>query len=228
MSTSDKNVFVDQEVGNEVISLINEAQRNIVIVTAYLKLDGWQHAQRALVQAMRRGVDVTFIVRLNDEWVENQSVAWLQQNKVKVLALENLHAKIYQNENRTLISSMNLHTFSANNSLEIAMVIQTQEDDRKIRAYVKSLIETAQPCSLLLETASHRQSPRDQIAHGSCIRCGREIGLNPSRPLCDSCYDSWAEYENEDYPEKFCHACGKPRQTSYAKPLCWTCFQKLA
>lgn len=36
---------------------------------------------------------------------------------------------------------------------------------------------------------------------GHCIRCARPVDMNPARPLCDSCYDSWSQWENEDYED---------------------------
>jgi hypothetical protein len=46
----------------------------------------------------------------------------------------------------------------------------------------------------------------DQLATG-----GLSLqGLDPDRPLCAEDYNVWAAYANADYPEGFCHACGRP------------------
>ena len=44
---------------------------------------------------------------------------------------------------------------------------------------------------------------------GFCIRCGDEINFNINRSLCSDCFESWADWGNEDYPENFCHFSGE-------------------
>ncbi|HYR10675.1 MAG TPA: hypothetical protein VEQ60_23055, partial [Longimicrobium sp.] len=57
-------------------------------------------------------------------------------------------------------------------------------------------------------------------------RCGDGIRYQPWAPLCGGCYDSWAAWGNEDYPEKKCHRCAKPANVSKGKPLCPECFRQ--
>ena len=63
---------------------------------------------------------------------------------------------------------------------------------------------------------------------GHCIRCAKAIPLNADSPLCDDCYAIWAEIDDEDASENYCHSCGKDRETSYAKPLCTFCYGRVA
>lgn len=44
---------------------------------------------------------------------------------------------------------------------------------------------------------------------GYCIRTGVLIPFNPDRPLSYAAYKVWAEFGNENYPERFCHRTGK-------------------
>ena len=43
-------------------------------------------------------------------------------------------------------------------------------------------------------------------------------------PYCLDCYKVWAQYEDPDYPEKYCHTCGNRASTSMAKPECNSCY----
>ena len=61
---------------------------------------------------------------------------------------------------------------------------------------------------------------------GFCIRCHKQVNLNPSSPYCYSCYKSWKQYENKQYKEKFCHICGENHKTSMPKPACLRCYRK--
>lgn len=228
MSSRSQHVFVDSEVAPQILLLINEAKKFIVLVTPYLKLDDWNHAQLAIHSAIDRGVQITVLVRDEDAVVDSETVEWLLEANAKVLCVEYLHAKIYLNEATTLVSSMNLYNFSAQNSLEIAVIIRDKTDAQRIRDYVfntlKTIAEPVEVPAIPARSLKARQSTRE--AEGSCIRCGSDIEFDSSRPLCRNCYGIWAEFENEDYQESFCHSCGKPSRTTFARPLCNPCYRK--
>ncbi|MBI2166583.1 MAG: phospholipase D family protein [Chloroflexi bacterium] len=223
-----KAVFLEDDVPHRILSVVNEAQRYVVMVTPYLDL--WLHAQVAIERAVKRGVDVTLVLREEShrDQTSLQDISWLLVNGVKILAIKGLHAKIYLSEKVVVVSSMNLHESSAKNSLEIALTIRQNEDQHQIREYVSSsLLKTAKPLEV-----SAVNNPR-MVARGSsvisstgvCIRCRQTLLLDPSKPLCDPCFESWAEWGNEFYSEVFCHSCGKPSNVSKAKPLCTDCFR---
>ncbi|MCR9081183.1 MAG: phospholipase D family protein [Cyclobacteriaceae bacterium] len=67
---------------------------------------------------------------------------------------------------------------------------------------------------------------------GFCIRTGEKIPFNPEKPFTYNAYLSWANYENPDFEEKFCHYSGEPShgETSMARPILrknWRKAQKL-
>jgi phosphatidylserine/phosphatidylglycerophosphate/cardiolipin synthase-like enzyme len=151
---------------------------------------------------------------------------------VDVRGAEFLHAKIYLNEREVLVSSMNLHQFSANNSLEIGLLVKDKEAESQVRRYVTQTL-MGRAVRISIETAGPARTPANNSARpvqsaavGYCIRCSSPIALNPSKPLCSAHYEVWAAWGNEDYEEEFCHACGRPWETSYAKPLCRSCYQR--
>jgi phosphatidylserine/phosphatidylglycerophosphate/cardiolipin synthase-like enzyme len=232
VNQNQKSVFMDDEVASQVLDIVEEAQKYMIVVTPYLEL--WGHARTALGLAARRGVKVTMIIR-KGEWSSKtwEDIDWLADNGILVLAAEYLHAKIYLNDRSAFVSSMNLTEFSTKNSLEIGMMVQEEQAVRQVRAYVsEKLMVLATPVS------APRNEPTPQTVSGStqaygptelghCVRCGRPIPPNSSKSLCDDCYDVWAEFGNEAYPERYCHACGKPEKVTYAKPLCRECFRML-
>lgn len=231
MANTEKAIFVDEEVSHHVLNIINQAKKAVVFVTPYLDL--WGHAQNAVLLAIKRHVDITFIVRADPEVIQSEDVGWLLANGVKVLATERLHAKIYLNEADILLSSMNLTESSTKSSLEIGVHVTDPRQAQLIREYVSSTLEKLAGPLPLVESqaapprtqASAKQAEKSLV--GLCIRCGDAITFNPDRPLCEDCYESWAKYSNPDYTERFCHACGTPWDTSYEKPLCRNCYREL-
>lgn len=59
------------------------------------------------------------------------------------------------------------------------------------------------------------------VLMGFCIRTGKEIPFNRDEPLSSEAFRSWVRFEDEEYPEKYCHYSGEPSngQTSMAKPI---------
>lgn len=215
------DVFFEADVAGKVVGVISEATKLCTLVTPYLKISGWRHAENAILLAIKRNVDLKVIVRDEPKQTESADVRWLLENGVKVYAVERLHAKVYLNEKRTLVTSMNL-TEESRDSLEIAMIVR---DDGAIRRYVaSSLLGIAQPISLTSDQPAPVRSQTATSFVGTCIRCEETIPLDPDRPLCDGCYAVWAEYRNQDYQEAVCHACGQPADVSYGRPLCRTCY----
>lgn len=64
--------------------------------------------------------------------------------------------------------------------------------------------------------------------NGYCIRTGKPIPYNPKRPLSNDAYESWSQFSNPDYPEKYCHYSGEPSKgdTSFAKPILYKNWKK--
>lgn len=231
MAELQKMVYVDDEVTPQVLSVIRNAQKYIIIVTPYIDL--WLHPIEALVLAKKKGVNITVVVRLEPDIETNESVKVLKQANIKVLVAPYLHAKLYINEETVIVSSMNLLKSSSQNSLEIALVVQDPEAKQRIRDYVN---DTLMPLATLLskeknepnyQTYNGPQPQPSKQVNGKCIRCGRNLFRNPAKPLCDECYNVWAQWGDEDYPENVCHFCGRPSNVSYGRPLCSECYSSL-
>lgn len=71
------------------------------------------------------------------------------------------------------------------------------------------------------ESNQKQVKPSNSGKSGYCIRTGKPIPYNPSRPYCDIAYKSWVFYSNPDFPEQYCHKTGKPSngKTSMNKPI---------
>lgn len=57
--------------------------------------------------------------------------------------------------------------------------------------------------------------------NGYCIRTGKQIPFNPSKPFSDPSFKSWNKYKDENFKEKYCHFSGEVSngETSFAKPI---------
>ncbi len=228
MTSTEKVFLKDGEVALAIESLVEDARKWVLFVSPYLKL--WGHIRNAIELAGKRNLDMTFVIRSDIDEKALSDIQWLKENKVKVLVVEGLHAKIYLNESETVVSSMNLTEYSTQNSHEIGLRVRDPHYASEIKEYVSNIRKLAKPFGELddarpLVSTNRRASV---AVVGRCIRCGGVVELNPNRPLCEGCYEEWDEYGNEDYPEKFCHFCGRPANVTYAKPLCRSCYSQLS
>lgn len=64
------------------------------------------------------------------------------------------------------------------------------------------------------------------VDSGYCIRSREKINYNPTKPLSYGAYQTWAEFGNPDYKERYCHGCGKTHSTSVRNPLCYDCSRR--
>jgi hypothetical protein len=234
-----RQVFFDDEVQQQFFQLLRSATETVIFVTPYIEL--WVHLQDEMRDAIARKVDITFLIREDATPRRPEDLEWLRANKVKVLLVPNLHAKIYLNEKRVLVSSMNTHRTSIIDSKDFAMIVSGEDEAKLFRDYVSRLIakatmtQSSRPIrnyvAGFVEKAITTQPSRSFGARtsedGYCIRSRDKIPFNTERPLCTDCFAKWNKYHDEDYAEKYCHSCGKSTKTTFAKPLCMTCWKKL-
>ena len=166
--------------------------------------------------------------------------------------LEKLHSKIYANESEVVVTSMNLLASSAAQSKEIGLSLTNGANVVAVRKYLDDLRKLSEPFVAAgawdgvwdtekkatsskatapvkkAKTKSAAKQKHKVQGRGYCIRCAAGIDFSTDKPLCDKDYAIWAEYEDPEYGEEYCHSCGKEKVTSYAKPVCITCFKKIA
>ena len=153
---------------------------------------------------------------------------------------EDLHAKCYVNDDKMVITSLNLYEFSMANNKEMGVLIDKNDpadtdlfnDAFKEVDYIN---ETSQRFELTspkpqtfvkqADTKSNfsKQTTKQSSSKqpGYCIRTGIEIPFNVEKPLSYDSFKKWNEVANPDYPEKFCHFSGEPSngETSVSKPI---------
>jgi phosphatidylserine/phosphatidylglycerophosphate/cardiolipin synthase-like enzyme len=212
-----------------VEQLILHARNRLVLISPYIQLAGV--AKSRIEEALRRGVEVILVCREKDLKQEERDQI-MALRRVKLYFLPDLHAKCYCNEEKLIVSSLNLYAFSEQNNREMSVELSRTTD---AEAFVEALREVN---SILAAAVEHRPStlsrlvsafapPREQTrtSRGFCIRCQDNLPYQPDRPLCRDCFKSWAVWENPDYEEKVCHGCGTRHRSTMAKPLCRPCYR---
>jgi len=232
--------------------IILSAREELVLVSPYLQLS--KTFFNRLKDADERKTKIYLVYGKNELKKEEESQLNGLKNLTRYFCKE-LHAKCYFNEETMVITSMNMYEFSEKNNREMGVLITKQGDPEPFNDAVKEVKSILQS-SIIDETVAAREKEytpsvknRNKTPVSSkpskslldalstvltgekldafCIRCGDRLTFDTFHPLCDECYEKWAEYGNPNYTEHFCHSCGKRRKTTKEKPLCSTCFKNI-
>ncbi len=91
-----------QENLNAIISMVDHAEKFVVIVSPFSDLTGWEKLKTAINNAAERGVEVRYYVR------KGEGYNGIEGLKVILNEVPGLHAKMFYSEKEALISSGNL------------------------------------------------------------------------------------------------------------------------
>lgn len=223
---------------SEIESLIRQAGENLILISPYLKLS---KDFRELLQYRNSKDKITTIVFGKQE-LKPDEMRFLQSLRFVILKFnEDLHAKCYVNDDKMIITSLNLYEFSMLNNKEMGILLDKTDpaDEQVFREALEEvdfIKETSQkfewvsptpeaasasPAKQTTPKTSSRPAEVSAPSMGFCIRTGAPIPFNIERPLSYEAYKKWNEFGNPDYPEKFCHFSGEPSEgeTSVSRPI---------
>jgi len=166
--------------------------------------------------------------------LKSDELDWIKDlENMRLYYNEYLHAKCYLNENKAIITSMNLYDYSQKNNIEMGILVDKEEDSElysKIYDEIMRVQRNSERTKINIEKIT--KGDEDEVEEeteedsGYCIRCRKEIGLDPTHPYCSDCFSSWNKYKNNDYEEKHCHICGKEMKSTRNKPVCYDCYKE--
>lgn len=137
------------EISGKVMSLIEDAEKFIFIVSPYYNISNWHKLLKKINEAKQRGIQITFCVRKPENYKEEKNVIEIRNLGYEPVQIERLHAKLYFNENEAIITSMNLMEVSDIGSIDIGLKTETKEEFEGIKTFYKRYInakkETSNP-----------------------------------------------------------------------------------
>jgi hypothetical protein len=206
--------------------LINQAQDTLILISPYLKIN--ERLRQALEDKDRMKIDIRIVYGKSE--LQPDQTNWLKSLRyIRTSYCENLHAKCYLNENEAIVTSMNLYEFSQVNNQEMGLYI-TRAGDAELYSDVYNeawrLIRISDEARVSVKVIPPEDTKPAVSGKGYCIRCKKDIALNPAVPYCVECYIVWKKYGNWGYQEKYCHRCGKDSQSTMNKPVCLDCFKQ--
>ncbi|MFC2110621.1 phospholipase D family protein [Bacteroidota bacterium] len=114
------------EISYEIEKILRTAEKHLILVTPYLKLN--QRLKVKLSDTFKKEFGVYIIHRKNE--LKPSDSNWLNSfENVRLFPIQNLHSKIYANEESLIISSMNLYEYSQINNHEIGVKLNSEQDE---------------------------------------------------------------------------------------------------
>jgi len=221
----------------QIEKLIENSKEFLYLISPYIEFeikdrDSYNKFKKAISLAIKNNIKINFISRLPDAYFKGDPKEILKQFTDKgcnLYLVPNLHSKIYCNESKALITSMNMYLHSVINNEEIGVKISKKnelKDYENVTYYIEKLIEKSDKSKNVdpkLETISTKYN---QIDNAFCILCKKGIPFNKFKSLC---YDCFIEFKHfNPIHGKYCHKCGKKDlNVDHLYPLCYDCYRKL-
>jgi RNA polymerase-binding transcription factor DksA len=212
--------------------IIKSADEKLILISPFLKIN---ERIRELIEDKNRIKINTEVIYGKNELQPDEN-NWLRNlDYVRTGFCKNLHAKCYLNEKEALVTSMNLYEFSQQNNNEMGIYVSKEADPElydAINDEAKRLFRISEEVKVTVEKVARKEEKKENNKKskfsdsGYCIRCEKEIKIDPLHPYCKDCFMTWNKYGNEDYQENVCHVCGKETNSSKLKPICYNCYKK--
>lgn len=117
------------KVHDELIKMIDEAEEQLIFISPYIKLhDDYKKALLKKVKKPELEITVVFGKNADDKSksINMEDFEFFRQlPNIKIKYCERLHAKIYANDFCSLVTSMNLHRFSAEENIEVGILCKS-------------------------------------------------------------------------------------------------------
>lgn len=151
------------EIAAKIMTLIDDAERELIIVSPYNNITGWDKLIRRINKTKERGVTVLWYSRKNNVQ-ENNAKEVIVNLGIQPVLIEDLHAKIYMNERSAIVTSMNMSKISDDKSIDLGYITETKEEyDEVYQVYMKYINHREKP----VETKGQpgKSSPVEKIRH---------------------------------------------------------------
>ena len=130
-----------RQISGEIMTLIEEADKKVILVTPYLKVKNWHKLMNIFNTLISRKIDVEMFVREG----EHESIKEAREAGFKPITIPHLHTKLYMNEKVAIVSSMNLLYSSDTSSLDIALKTENQKEYDELMEYYTRYIAQPKP-----------------------------------------------------------------------------------
>lgn len=146
------------EISAKIMTMIEEAEKEIILVSPYVSISGWTKMKKCLERAVKRDVKITFFAREN----ATQDLSFIKQIGIELILVRDLHAKLYLNENYGIITSQNISQYSDTNSIDVGYVTEKTSERKELSDFIKKYIRSIVLTKTDLISNGVKEEPRGE------------------------------------------------------------------
>jgi len=124
------------DITHRIEYLLQESTSFLIFVSPYMKLNNRLQAKMSACFEQVKEVLILYrkgeLNKTEKDWLTNLS-------NMSLIPIQNLHAKIYMNEHRCLITSMNLYEYSQVNNHEIGIEFEAEANRKEFMEVLKEI-----------------------------------------------------------------------------------------
>lgn len=148
------------QISGEILTLFDEADKEVIIVSPYCKIQKWYRLLSKLNSLQERKINIEFYIRDGEENIE--SYEEVKRAGIIPIKIKNLHCKLYMNEKTAIFSSMNLLLSSEINSLELAYKTENEKEYEELLDFCNRYIRISNKNIEVDENYSHKGGVRNE------------------------------------------------------------------
>lgn len=130
------NIIKPLEISSSIMSLIQDAEEELIIVSPYVNIAGWKKMKKTLSDAVSRNVNIQYYVRKNTDC----ALQPLKDIGIKPILVDDLHTKLYISEKQAIITSQNMTQSSDDYSIDFGHEIDDLSEVQQLKEYVSKYI----------------------------------------------------------------------------------------
>jgi hypothetical protein len=127
----------NDEIFGKICTLIRTAKKEMILVSPYNDVKDWDKLKEVLRIAKKNKIEIEWYSRRNNVKVDN--IEGVRSLGIEPILIDNLHLKMYLNEDTAVVTSFNMMKTSYNKSLEIAYVTETIQERNEVFDYFESI-----------------------------------------------------------------------------------------
>ncbi|NAW50368.1 hypothetical protein GNY06_02835 [Elizabethkingia argentiflava] len=252
------NFLTGKELNEKIYDIIYNSEKYLLILSPFIQLD--PYFKDEIFNKHLNNSNVHIIIgfgknenNVNKSFGKEDFDYFIQFPNITIVYIPNLHAKYYGNENKSVVTSMNLIDYSFINNIEFGVYSQKKIFYIKLNSFFKSAVSTCfnvveeQGYTIFVKRPKYEKKlifaknyvgPEVEL---DCIEDLIKFGYVSKRRLSDFTNEKYVntalkdqrrsreEYHIENGNHKnhkgYCIRCRATIKLDLEKPLCWACYK---
>jgi hypothetical protein len=215
-------ILTTPQITSKIIDIIEKAEEYCFVVSPYF--DPWIQSKISFEYASNKKKKIIFFFRHNQKKEDIDSIKeFHDKSHFDIVFINNLHAKIYVNENEALITSMNLTDYAQANNHEIGVLIKNKKKLNEIKDIIDKIFRTGKVSNIgnkYYKLLNNNLFFEKEISY--CTNCGDPRIKIKNYYYCENCTEKNRKGEISLLTQ-YCYLCGEKLAKNGDKSVCPRC-----